>query len=105
MTDAHTLIPMGVDGAEPETFRCRIYGAPEDPAAEAARRAFVTELAGAGVIDCEAIDPWVCALQARGWLSDAPEIEPHPDGSGRKVGRWHLTDTGRAAWAEIVGAR
>jgi hypothetical protein len=103
MNDTHTLIPMGA--GEPETFRCRIYGVADDPEAESKRRAFLTELAGPGVIDCEAIDPWTAALQERGWLPDAPVIELHPDGSGRKVGRWHLTPAGRAAWAEIETSR
>lgn len=98
MTDSHTLIPMGA--GEPETFRCRIYGVAEDPEAEAKRRAFVTDLAGPGVIDCEAIDPWVGALQARGWLPDRPELEPHPDGV-HKVGRWRLTAKGREEWAAM----
>jgi hypothetical protein len=57
-----------------------------------------------GVIDCEAIDPWTAALQERGWLPDAPVIEPHPDGSGRAVGRWRLTAKGRAEWAQMEGA-
>lgn len=98
MTDAHTLIPMGA--GEPETFRCRIYGAAEDAEQEIKRAAFVAELAGPGVIDCEAIDPWTAALQARGWLPEAPELEPNPDGPG-KVGRWHLTVKGRAEWAAM----
>jgi hypothetical protein len=85
---------------EPETFRCRIYGVAEDPEAEAARREFVAQLAGPGVIDCPAIDPWVCALQARGWLRAQPELEPNPDGPG-KIGRWRLTAKGREEWALI----
>ena len=102
MSDSHTLIPMGA--GEPETFRCRIYGVAEDPEAEAKRRAFLAELAGPGVIDCPAIDPWVSALQERGWLPDSPELEPNPSGPG-KLGRWRLTDTGRAAWAESEATR
>ena len=102
MSDSHTLIPMGA--GEPEVFRGRIYAAAEDPEAEAKRRAFLAELAGPGVIDCEAIDPWTAALQERGWLPAQPELEPNPDGPG-KVGRWRLTDTGRAAWAESEAAR
>lgn len=98
MNDTHTLVPMGA--GEPEAFRCRIYSVAEDPEAEAKRRAFLAELAGLGAIDCPAIDPWVCALQACGWLPARPELEPNLDGPG-KVGRWRLTDTGRAAWAEI----
>lgn len=99
MTDTHTLIPMGA--GEPETFRCRIYGVAEDPEAESKRRAFLAELAGPGVIDCPAIDPWVRALQARGWLPDRPVMEPHQDGV-HKAGRWHLTDKGRAEWAKLA---
>lgn len=101
MTDNHTLIPMG--GGEPEAVRCRVYDAGDNAEQERLRRAFLAELAGPGVIDCPAYDPWTAALQVRGWLPDAPEIEPHPDGSGRKVGRWRLTAAGRAAWAEIAG--
>lgn len=103
MTDSHTLIPMGA--GEPEAFRCRIYGASEEAPDhdEVKRRAFVGQLAGPGFIDCEAIDPWVAALQERGWLPDAPVLEPHEDGSGRAVGRWRLTAKGRAEWAEIAG--
>ena len=46
--------------------------------------------------------PWVAALQARGWLAPSPELEPNPDGPG-KVGRWRLTDVGRAEWAAMKG--
>ncbi|MEK9900981.1 MAG: hypothetical protein VW516_09560 [Rhodospirillaceae bacterium] len=102
MQDTHTLLFMGVETAEPETFRARIYSATEDPE-EARRRAFVAQLAAEGVIDCPAIDAWTAALRERGWLPDWPDIEPHPDGSGRKVGRWRLTAKGRAAWAEMSG--
>lgn len=98
MTDTHTLIPMGV--GEPETFRERIYAAPEDPEAERKRREFVARLAGDGVIDCQAYDPWIAALQARGWIDDQPELEPNPAGPGR-IGRWRLNSTGRAAWAAM----
>lgn len=93
-----TLFPMGV--GEPETFRCRIYGGEDD----AERTAFLEQLAGEGAIDCPAIDPWVEALQARGWLANTPALEPNPDGPGR-IGRWNLTDKGRAEWAQIRGAR
>jgi hypothetical protein len=99
--DSHALIPMGVAGAEPEHFRCRIYGdAPEPREAEAARVAFLELLAGEGALDCPAYDGWVAALQARGWLDDAPALEPDPDGPGR-VGRWCLNEHGRAAWAAL----
>ena len=98
MSDSHVLIPMGA--GEPEAFRCRIYGSAEDPD-EAKRREFVAQLAGPGVIDCEAIDPWVAALQALGWLPDAPVLEPHPDGV-HKAGRWHLTAQGREEWAKLA---
>lgn len=93
MTDAHSLLFMGE--GDPETFRCRIYGAADEPDE---RAAFVEQLAGPGVIDCPAYDPWVAALQARGWLPESPVLEPNPDGPGR-IGRWILTDKGRAEWA------
>lgn len=93
MTDPHTLRFMGTD--EPETFRCRIYGA--DPA-ETARVAFVQRLAGGGVLDCPAFEAWVAELQARGWLPAEPELEDSPAG---RVGRWRLTPAGRAAWAAV----
>ena len=93
------LVPMGV--GEPEAFRERIYGAPADPEHEAKRRAFVAQLAGPGVIDCPAIDPWTAALQARGWLPAQPELEPNPDGPG-KLGRWRLTSKGREEWAKLA---
>lgn len=99
MNDTHTLSPMGA--GEPETFRCRIYGVADDPEAESKRRAFLVELAGPGVIDCEAIDPWTAALQERGGLPDAPVLEPHPDGV-HKAGRWHLTAQGREEWAKLA---
>lgn len=89
----NTLLFMGE--GEPEAFRCRIYGAADEPDE---RTAFVEQLAGPGVIDCPAYDPWVVALQARGWLPESPVLEPNPDGPGR-IGRWSLTDKGRAEWA------
>ena len=61
MRDAHTLIPMGV--GEPEAFRERIYSVADDPEAESKRRAFLTELAGPGVIDGE--HPEVIKFKAR----------------------------------------
>jgi hypothetical protein len=97
VSDDHVLIPMGA--GEPEAFRCRIYGAAEDPD-EAKRREFVAQLAGPGVLDCPAIDPWVAALQERGWLPEAPVLEPHPDGI-HKAGRWYITAAGRDAWAAM----
>ena len=100
MTDQHTLHFMG-DPAIVETFRCRIYGG-EDPD-KAASVDFIERLATVGELDCPAYDGWVAALQARGWLADKPELEPNPDGPG-KVGRWRLTDAGRAAWAAMKGA-
>ena len=96
-----TLIPMGI--GEPEVVRCRIYGAAEDHD-ERARLDFVRQLAGPGVIDCPAIDPWVAALQARGWLPEAPALEPNPEGEG-KIGRWTLTDKGRAEFARLEAGR
>jgi hypothetical protein len=95
----HTLIFMS--RGEPEAFRCRIYGG-VDPDEEK-RVSFVTSLAGPGVVDCPAYDPWVEKLQARGWLPDAPELEPNPDGPGR-IGRWRLTDLGREEWDRMRGA-
>lgn len=92
-----TLFPMG-DETEPETVRCRVYGGE----CEDERAAFVERLAREGVIDCPAYDPWVAALQARGWLPAAPDLEPNPDGPG-KVGRWRLTDVGRDEWAKLRG--
>jgi hypothetical protein len=99
MTDPHTLHFMG-DPAIVETFRCRIYGGEDSD--EAARVDFIERLATTGEIDCPAYDGWVAALQARGWLPAAPELEPNPVGPG-KVGRWRLTDTGRTAWAAMKG--
>jgi hypothetical protein len=93
---------------DPEEVRCRVYDgiAPATKRVtpdEAKRREFVTELAGPGVIDCPAYDPWVAKLQARGWLPGAPKLEPNPDGPG-KVGRWLLTDLGREEWDRMRGA-
>ncbi len=89
------------DPAAREEVRARVYDASSDPD-EAARRVFVEQLDGPGVVDCPAIDPWVAALQARGWLPAQPALEPNPDGPG-KIGRWHLTDLGRAEWARLRG--
>lgn len=94
--DGHTLLFMGL--GHPETMRGRIYSAPDPD--EVARRDFVRQLAGPGVIDCPAFDGWVAALQARGWLPAAPTLEPNPDGPGR-VGRWQLTPAGLEAWRSI----
>lgn len=95
MNDSHTLIPMGV--GEPEAVRCRVYGGEEvDPEEEAKRRAFVAKLADEGVIDCPAYDPWVAALQERGWLPARPDIEFY---KAHVVGRWRLTAKGREGWA------
>lgn len=85
---------------EPEEVRCRVYGGTDD--ADDERVAFVKSLAGGGVIDCPAYDPWVAALQERGWLPLTPELEPNPEGEG-KVGRWRLTDKGRDEWARMQG--
>ena len=98
MTDQHTLNFMGDPGIV-ETFRARIYGG-EDPD-EAARRDFIERLATVGVLDCPAYDDWVAALQARGWLPMLPELESNPKGPG-KVGRWRLTDVGRAAYGVFL---
>lgn len=93
----HTLIPMGqVELAE--DFRCRIYDGGDR--SEEARVTFVEQLAGEGAIDCPVYDGWVAALQARGWLPQVPELEPNPAGPG-KVGRWRLTDVGRAEWRAL----
>lgn len=84
--------------AEPETFRPRIYGGNTD---EDGRIAFVTALAGPGMIDCQAYDEWVAKLQERGWLPAKPDLEPNPDGPG-KIGRWRLTEVGRTEWAAML---
>ena len=97
---AATLVPMGL--GEPEVFRARVYGGAEDPA-ERERAEFIERLAGPGVIDCPAIDPWIAALQERGWLPAAPALEPNPTGEG-KIGRWTLTDKGRTEWARMKGS-
>lgn len=81
----------------PEFFRGRVYGASDE---EDRRVAFLEALAGQGVIDCPAYDGWVAALQKRGWLPNAPELEANPDGEG-KVGRWRLTERGRAEWKAV----
>ena len=89
---------MGVD--EPDEVRARVYGGgdgtDED---EQARRSFVAELAGPGVIDCPAYDAWIAELNARGWLAPMAK-EPNPEGEG-KIGRWRLNDKGREEWANI----
>lgn len=94
------LVSFRALGAGPlEEFRCRIYdGVEVDHDAE--RVDFLEKLAGPGVVDCEAIDERVAAMQARGWLPEKPELEPNPDGEGR-IGRWRMTDRGRAEWLEI----
>ena len=97
----HTLYFMGQEDHE-DPVRCRIYGGGDD-ADDQRRVAFVTALAGRGVIDCPAYDDWVAALQARGWLPPTPDLEPNPDGPG-KIGRWLLTPKGREEWARIQGA-
>ena len=89
---------MGRD--DPEEVRCRVYDGTTYASEEAKRRAFIELLAGPGVIDCPAYDGWVAALQTRGWLARTPELEPNPDGPGR-IGRWRLTDHGRAEWARM----
>lgn len=95
-----TLYFMGVPEMA-ETFRCRVYG-DEVTAEDRERAAFVDRLAGEGVIDCPAYDPWVAKLQERGWLAAQPELEPNPDGPGR-IGRWRLTAHGRAEWSRMRG--
>lgn len=92
----NTLLFVGDDRSQ-ETFRGRVYGGDtkDDP-----RRAFVHALATTGVVDCPAYDPWVAALQERGWLPLQPELEPNPDGPGR-IGRWRLTPAGVEAWKEM----
>lgn len=93
----HTYRAMGE--GEPETFRCRVYDYAPD-GHEQKRAEFVERLYTVGVIDCPAYDPWVEALQQRGWLPDSPELEPNPDGPGR-VGRWRLTEHGRSEWRHM----
>lgn len=90
-----TLSYMGC--GEPEHFRCRVYGGDHD---DDERRAFLERLAGEGVIDCPAIDPWIATLQARGWVAERPGLEANPDGPGR-IGRWRLTSYGRQEWDRI----
>jgi hypothetical protein len=95
----HEMLFMGE--GKPEAFRCRIYDGSErkpDPRAD-----FVRLLAREGAIDCPAYDGWVAALQGRGWLAAAPELEPNPDGPG-KIGRWRLTGIGRKEATAILGA-
>lgn len=87
-----TLQFMGVEA--PEAFRGRVYGSAGEDSAELQREAFVKALETTGVIDCPAYDPWVLALQDRGWLASEPELEPAPDGGHH--GRWRLTPRGRA---------
>lgn len=95
------LYPMGALGVEPEAVRCRVYG--DDVTAEDRERAaFVDRLCGPGVIDCPAYDPWVAALQERGWLDERPELERNPDGPGR-IGRWRITAQGRAEFTRLMG--
>lgn len=96
----NVLYPMGIiDPRNAEAVRCRVYGAEPDEN-DKARAAFVDRLAGEGVIDCPAYDPWIAKLQERGWLPERPELEPNPDGPG-KIGRWRLTETGRREWATL----
>ena len=90
---------MGV--GDPEEVRVRVYGGEVDPE-DAKLAAFVDRLAGEGVIDCPAYDPWVAALRSQGWLPAGPRLEPNPEGPGR-VGRWLLTPHGLAEWARIRG--
>jgi hypothetical protein len=85
---------------DPEQVRCRIYDGEDKD--EAKRVSFVNELAGPGVVDCPAYDPWVAALQGKGWLAPTPELEPNQDGPGR-IGRWRLTDLGREEWRRMQG--
>lgn len=92
----HKLDFMG-HGVE-EEFRGRIYGA---PVKADERVAFVRRLATVGVIDCPAYDPWVEALQERGWLPPTPKLEANPDGPGR-IGRWALTPFGLEQWAAMA---
>lgn len=87
-----TLRAMGI--GEPEEFRARIYDIEEDDGREAWLRALTTT----GALDCPAYDPWVKALQERGWLPAEPEYEPAP-GGGRHA-RWRMTERGRRELAE-----
>ena len=83
-----------------DAVRSRIYGG-EDTEAEKQRVNFVKSCAGAGVIDSEAYDGFVAALQGRGWLPPKPDLEPNPDGAG-KIGRWRLTAKGRTESADYL---
>lgn len=87
---------------EPETFRCRIYGA--ESALDEERLAFLEALATFGVLECPAYDARIAALRERGWLPDEGELEPNPDGPGR-VKRWRLTERGRAELARVKESR
>ncbi len=89
-----TLQFMGQPGQE-EAVRCRVYG---EAKGEPERRAFVERLAGDGVLDCPAFDPWIEALQERGWLDAKPLLVEHPTEPNAKAGLWRLTEFGRRAW-------
>jgi hypothetical protein len=87
---------------DPEAFRCRIYDHADEH--EERTAAFVRKCAHEGAIDCPAHDPWVLALQERGWLPESPRLEPNPDGPGR-IGRWVLTPLGRERWEQLAQAK
>ena len=91
-----TLKFMGED--EPEAFRCRIYGAPEEDE-ERQRRAFIRRLAGDGVLDAPAFDEWIGSLDRRGWLRF--DMEPADGGYAK---RWRLNEAGRDALREHLEA-
>jgi hypothetical protein len=91
---------MGVHENGAEHVRCRVYG-DEVTDEDRARAEFVDRLGAEGVVDCPAIDPWVEKLQEKGWLAATPELEPHPELKGRKIGRWKLTHKGRQEWQNM----
>lgn len=83
---------------EPEFVRGRVYGA--ESAEDTKKRALLTAMANAGVIECPAYDNWLAALEGRGFA--AGELEPAPEyGPGAKVMRWRLTDAGQRWWKEL----
>lgn len=90
-----TLLFMGLD--EPETFRARIYVG--DDTQDQHRRGFMAALANDGVLECDAYDVWIEALDGRGWVKS--EMVPHPEVDGAKARKWTLNDVGRAEWKRI----
>lgn len=97
---------MGV--GEPEVFRCRVYGAPDVPAVNAAARAarheadVMTDAVGQGFIEAPAYDTTIADLVSRGWLRPKPCMVP-VDANDDRLGRyavWLATALGRAEWGK-----